>query len=80
MPTQLLLFGVPTVMQTNQVYAVPATKVTAFSSDTTPALEQSNDFTFAAKAAVTFTGGMATLGGAFVRATAGTPTILLSRD
>ena len=80
MPTQLLPIGPPTTLQTNVVYALPAVEVTCFSSDTTPTLEQSNDITFAAKVAVTFTGGMATLGGGFVRATAGTPTITLKRD
>lgn len=81
MPTQLLSFGVPWTLQTNQVYALPApVKATVFSGDTTPTLEQSNDFTFTTKAAVTFTAGVATLAGTFIRATAGTPTVLLNRD
>lgn len=80
MPTQKLSFDMPTTMQTNVVYAIPVAKATAFSGDATPTLEQSNDFTFAAKTAVTFTGGIATLVGSFVRATTGTPTIMLSRD
>jgi hypothetical protein len=80
MPNLLLPIGPSTTLVTNQVYALPAVKVTCFSSDTTPTLEQSNDSTFAAKAAVTFTGGIATLVGPFVRATAGTPTITLKRD
>jgi predicted RecA/RadA family phage recombinase len=80
MPTTSIPIGMPVTMVTNQVYALPAVKTTAFSSDTTPTLEQSNDSTFAAKAAVTFTGGSATMTGLFVRATAGTPTIVLKRD
>jgi len=81
MPTQLLQFGQLTTMATNQVYAVPmSVKVTAFCGDTTPTMEQANDITFAAKAAVTFTAGVATIVGAWIRATAGTPTIILTRD
>lgn len=81
MPTQLLSFGVPWTLQTNQVYAIPTpVKATAFSGDATPTIEQSNDFAFGTKAAVTFTGGVATLVGTFIRATTGTPTVLLNRD
>lgn len=80
MPTQLIPYGMPITMVTNQVYALPVAKSTLFSSDTTPALEQSNDITFAAKVVVTLTGGMSTVAGEFIRATAGTPTIILSRD
>ena len=80
MPTQLLPVGTPTTLVTNRVYALPAVEVTGFSSDTTPTMEQSNDFTFAAKAVITFTAGAATLTGPFIRATAGTPTLTLKRD
>ena len=80
MPTQSIPIGPPVVMATNQVYALPAVKVTAFTEATTPTLEQSNAIGFAAKAAVVFTGGVAPLYGQFVRATAGTPTIVLKRD
>lgn len=80
MPTMLLPVGTPVTMVTNQVYACPVVEVMAFTDATTPTLEQSNDPTFTTKAAVTFTAGAATLTGAFVRATAGTPTIVLKRD
>jgi hypothetical protein len=80
MPTPLLSFGLPVTMTTNLVYALPVVKANAYSSDTTPTMEQSNDITFAAKTTVTFTAGAATLVGMFVRATTGTPTIVLTRD
>ena len=80
MPVTLLSCGMPTTLVTNQVYALPAVKVTAFSGDTTPTLEQSNAADFVAKTAVTFTGGMATLAGGFIRATTGTPTLTVKRD
>ena len=80
MPTQLLSFGVPYTLLTNVVYALPVAKANVYSGDTTPTLEVSNVVDFAAKTAVTFTAGVATLTGLFVRATAGTPTIVLKRD
>jgi|GraSoiStandDraft_4_1057263.scaffolds.fasta_scaffold00110_16 hypothetical protein len=81
MPTQLIPFGLPVTMVTNQVYALPTVvKATGFCSDAAPTMEQSNDITFAVKAAVTFTAGIATLVGSFIRATTGTPTIILTRD
>jgi hypothetical protein len=77
---QLLSSGVPYILQTNVVYALPVTKTTLFCGDTTPALEQSNDITFASKVALTLTGGMTTVAGGFIRATTGTPSITLRRD
>jgi hypothetical protein len=68
------------MLQTNVVYALPAVKVTAYSGDTTPTLEQSNASDFTLKTAVTFTAGAAELSGGFVRATAGTPVLTLKRD
>jgi hypothetical protein len=80
MPTQLLPIGPPVTMVTNQVYALPAVEVTCYTGNATPTLEVANDAAFANKNAVTFTGGQGTLTGVFVRATAGTPTIVLKRD
>jgi hypothetical protein len=80
MPTLSIPFGVPVVLVTNQVYALPTAKSNLFCSDTTPALEQSNDITFAAKAAITLVGGQSVVTGSFIRATTGTPTIVLRRD
>lgn len=80
MPTQLLPFGTPVILATNVVYALPGVKATVFCGDTTPAIEQSNLIDFSTKVSLTLTGGLGTLAGGFVRATAGTPLILLSRD
>lgn len=76
----LLSCGVPYTLVTNQVYALPAVKTFLFCGDVTPTLEQSNDPTFATKAALTLTGGISQVTGLFLRATAGTPLITLSRD
>jgi hypothetical protein len=80
MPIELIPCGMPVTLVTNKVYALPIVKTTGFSSDTTPTLEQSNDSTFTLKNAVTFTAGIANFVGGFVRATAGTPTLILKRD
>jgi hypothetical protein len=78
---QLIPFGPPTVMATNVIYATPGgAKASVFCGDATPTIEQSNVQDFATKSAVTFTGGLGTVVGAFIRATAGTPTVVLMRD
>lgn len=80
MPTQLLSFGIPYVLQANTVYALPSTKGTVFCADTTPGIEVSNLFDFSIKQSLTLSAGVSTAGGKFVRATSGTPSICLSRD
>lgn len=80
MPTELLSCGVPHALTTNRVYALPVCKTTVFTGDSSPALEQSNVLDFSTKSAVTLTGGMASLAGGFMRATTGTPIVILSRD
>ena len=80
MATTLLSCGYPFTLLTNQVYALPVCKVTCFSSSVTPTIEQSNDITFAEKTAITFTAGQSTLGGVYIRATAGNPVVTLKRD
>lgn len=80
MPTLAIPFGMPVTMVTNQVYALPAAKATVFSDATTPSLQSSTTLGFVANAAVVFTGGLATVAGGFIRATTGTPTIVLKRD
>jgi hypothetical protein len=80
MPNQLLSCGVPYTLVTNQVYALPAVKTYLFCGDATPTLEQSNVQDFSTKATLTLTGGVSQVTGLFIRATAGTPIIALSRD
>ena len=79
MPTELLTSGFPIVLKTNVVYALPHYKAEIYSSDATPTLEQSNVFDFATKSTLTFTSGVASASGLFLRATAGTPTIVIKR-
>jgi hypothetical protein len=78
MPTEYIPIGVATILATNRVYALPAINGSVY-SDAAATLEQSNAFDFAAKQALVFTAGVAPINGAFIRATAGTPTILLKR-
>jgi len=80
MPTQLLSFGIPLALQTNVIYALPAAKGTVFCADTTPGIEVSGLFDFSIKQSLTLSAGVSTAGGKFVRSTAGTPTVVLSRD
>lgn len=80
MLTTLLSCGYPFTLLTNQVYALPACKVTCFTSSVTPTIEQSNDITFTEKSAITFTGGSAIAAGVYIRATAGNPVVTLKRD
>lgn len=79
MPTFSIPIGVPTVLATNTVYALPVMPKVSVYSDAAATLEQANDFTFASKQAVVFAAGVAPLNAAFIRATAGTPTIILKR-
>lgn len=79
MPVPLLTCGVPLTLQTNVAYALPVPQVRVFCGDSTPALEQSNVLDFATKSAVVLTAGAAELSGGFIRATTGTPLILLCR-
>jgi hypothetical protein len=59
MPTFSIPIGVPTVLATNQVYALPLSPKVSVYSDAAATLEQANDFTFAAKQAVVFAAGVA---------------------
>jgi hypothetical protein len=81
MPNQLLPIGPPTVLVTNQVYALPAVRTTLFCSDTAPTLEVSNDATFTVKATLALAAGQAPAAGTFLRTTSGGPiTVVLKRD
>jgi len=79
MPVQLLPLGTPVTMLANQVYALPAVKATLFTDAATPTITQSDDSVFTTNAAVTLTGGQATVGGGFIKATADT-LVILKRD
>jgi hypothetical protein len=79
MPVQLLPVGTPVTMLANVVYALPAVNVTLFTDAAAPTIAQSNTSAFTANAAVTLTGGQATLAGGFLRATADT-LVTLKRD
>ena len=80
MPTQSIPIGPPTTLVTNQIYALPAVNCTLFTDAATPTLEQSTVIGFGTKVALTFTNGACLVSGGFVRATAGTPTIVLKRN
>lgn len=79
MPTELLPIGMPWTMVANQIYALPAVEVTLFTDAASPTITQSGTSAFTANSAVTLTGGMATVGGGFIRATANT-LVVLKRD
>lgn len=80
MPTEALVHNTPTTLIQNVVYALPPGKSTLFTDATTPTLQVSNTVGFTANVAVTLTGGMATVGGAFIRSTAGNALVTLTRD
>ena len=79
MPTELLPVGTPTLMKANQVYALPAVKVTLFTDAASPTIAQSMTQAFTVSSAVTLAGGQATLSGGFIKATADT-LVTLKRD
>lgn len=79
MPTELLPIGMPWTMIANRVYALPQSKVLLFTDAAAPTITQSGTQAFTANSAVTLTGGMATLGGGFIKATADT-LVTLKRD
>ena len=79
MPTESLSLNVAQPLTTNKIYALPINKVVAYSDTVSPTLEQSNNFTFATKAAVVFNANTAQLHAAFVRATSGNPVIILKK-
>lgn len=80
MPTELLPVGPLVALTQNQIYALPAVKVTLFTDATTPTLQVSNTAAFTANVAVTMTGGAAVVSGGFIRATTTGVTITLKRD
>lgn len=77
---ELLPLGTPTALVQNQIYALPAVKATLFTDATTPTIQSSNTSIFTANVVVTLTGGMATVGGGFLRATSSGVMIVLKRD
>lgn len=79
MPTELLPLGTPVTMRANVVYALPAVEATIFTDAAAPTITQSGTQTFTANSAVTLTGGQATVGGGFIKATADT-LVVLKRD
>jgi hypothetical protein len=79
MPTQLLPLGTPVTMLAGVAYALPAVKATLFTDAAAPTITQSNTSAFTANSALTLTGGSATVGGAFIKATADT-LVVLKRD
>ena len=80
MPTQLLLVGPPTLLVQNQIYALPAVKVTLFTDATTPTLQSSNTAAFTANTALTLTAGATTVTGGWIRATTAGATVTFKRD
>lgn len=80
MPTEVITIGPVFSMVQNTVYALPAPKVTLFTTGA-PTLQQANDVAMTAPVAVTLTGGMSQLTGAFLRCTsAGPQLVTLKRD
>lgn len=80
MPTFSIPVGPPTALVQNQVYALPAVACTLFSSSTTPAIQVSNDVTFANNVALTLTAGAAKVAGGFLKATTASTAVSLKRD
>ena len=79
MPTELLPLGTPVTMRANVVYALSAVEATIFTDAAAPTITQSGTVAFSANSAVTLTGGQATVGGGFIKATADT-LVVLKRD
>lgn len=80
MPVQLLSPGPVTALVQNQIYACPPVKCTLFTDATTPTIQQSNTAAFTANVVLTFTSGMASVVGGFLRATTANVTVTLKRD
>jgi hypothetical protein len=80
MPTELLPVGTPVTLVQNQIYALPAAKVTLFTDAATPTIQQSNTAAFTANTAVTLTGGSSVVSSGFLRATTAGVVITLKRD
>jgi len=79
MPVELLSLGMPWTMVANRVYALPAVNVTLYTDAASPTITQSNTLAFTASTPVTLTGGVASLSGQFIKATADT-LVTLKRD
>lgn len=79
MPMQSIPIGPPVTLLANQIYALPAVKVTLFTDAAAPTITQSTTPTFVANSAVTLTGGAATVTGGWIRATTDT-VVILKRD
>jgi len=80
MPTELLTMGNPWTMVTNRVYALPGTGTNLYTDSAGAAFEQSNVIDFSTKSAITLVNGSAKVYAAFIRATAGTPLVVLKKD
>jgi hypothetical protein len=80
MPTELISLGPPTTLLQNVVYALPAAEAVLFTDTATPTLQLSNTLAFTNNVAITLTGGMASVGGGFIRCTSGTAVVTLKRD
>jgi hypothetical protein len=72
MPTFKLNLGSNSLVQ-NQVYALPARKVTLFTDGAAPTLLQSSDLAFTLNSAVTLVGGQVDLAAGFLKMTSATP-------
>lgn len=79
MPVMSIPIGPPVSLVANQIYALPAVKVTMFTDTTSPTIQLSNTGVFTANVAVTLAAGGATLVGGWLRAT-GATSIILKRD
>ena len=79
MPVEVISIGPPTTLLAGVVYALPAVRVTLFTDAAAPTITQSSTAAFTANSAVTLTGGQASLGGGFIKATANT-VVTLKRD
>jgi hypothetical protein len=79
MPIEVLSIGPIQTMRANVVYALPAVNVTMYTDGATPTMTQSLTQAFTANTPVTFTAGVASPTGAFIKATADT-LVILKRD
>ena len=79
MPVEVISIGPPTTLLQNVVYALPAVKV-LLTAEGSPTLQQSNLFAFTTPITTTLTLNQVTVGGGFIRSTAGNAVITLKRD
>lgn len=69
MATELIQYGAITVLNQNQVYALPVGRALLFTDGAAPTIQQSTTQAFTANVAVTLAGGQAEVAGGFIRCT-----------